>query len=104
MTDETGFPAEIEARHEDRFRLNDAEAAFRVPPARGSVLVRDLSTGGFATEWHYPLLPDDRVWITLPGLESRPATVVWAESFAIGCRFDSPLHAAVLGNLVARFG
>lgn len=41
----------------------------------------------------------DVLWVTLPGLEPRRASVVWNNRFEAGCVFAEPLHPAVLDQL-----
>lgn len=40
------------------------------------------------------------VWITLPGIEARPAIVDWTSGFTAGLRFEAPLHPAVLDAIL----
>lgn len=41
------------------------------------------------------------VWITLPGLEARSATVVSSENFMTQLRFTEPFHPAVIDAFLA---
>lgn len=45
------------------------------------------------------LLRGQRIWLTLPELRPLIATVVWTSGAKVGCRFDVPLHEAVLHRL-----
>lgn len=65
-----------------------------------TIKLHDLSSQGFRTDWPYKLVPGDRVWLKLPGLESLPAKVAWELDFMIGCKFDVQLHSAVFGRIV----
>ena len=59
----------------------------------------DLSCEGFRLAW----LPDCAVgrdlWVRIPGIEARQATVRWRDDRGVGCQFTRPLHEAVIGFL-----
>jgi len=59
----------------------------------------DLSCEGFRLAW----LPDCAVgktlWVRIPGIEARLATVRWRDDRGVGCQFDRPLHQAVIDFL-----
>ena len=59
----------------------------------------DLSCRGFRLAW----LPDcpigRQLWVRIPGLEARPATIRWRDNRGVGCEFDRPLHEAVIDFL-----
>jgi hypothetical protein len=61
-----------------------------------SVTVVDLSTDGCGIEATCHLETGARVWLKLPGLESWPARIAWAEEGRGGLQFDRPLHDAVV--------
>lgn len=63
--------------------------------------VADLSESGFRVESHYVIPMGAQVWLTLPGLAAIPATVAWSSGNSLGCRFDTPLHPAVLDRVIA---
>jgi hypothetical protein len=65
------------------------------------VRLLDLSRHGFRTEWPYRLERGRRIWLKIPGLEAMPATVAWEANYTVGCKFDAPLHAAVLARIVS---
>jgi hypothetical protein len=66
-------------------------------PSSG-VTVTDLSTHGCGIEIDSHVAVGARVWIKLPGLESWPARVIWAQDSRAGLEFDRPLHPAVVGR------
>ena len=68
-----------------------------------SIVVVDLSTHGCGFEADCHLETGARVWLKLPGLESWPATIAWAEVGRGGLHFDRPLHDAVVERY-ARMG
>ena len=63
--------------------------------------VADLSESGFRVESHYLIPMGAQVWLTLPGLAAIPATVAWSSGHSLGCRFETPLHPAVLERVIA---
>jgi PilZ domain len=67
-----------------------------------SVQIMDLSTHGFRIETHLDLHEGADVWLRLPGLESCHATVAWVRGYVAGCKFERPLHPAVLEMIVAK--
>ena len=69
-----------------------------------SANVADLSESGFRVESHYAIPMGAQVWLTLPGLAAVPAIVAWSSGHSLGCRFESPLHPAVLDRVIAASG
>ena len=67
-----------------------------------SIEILDLSVSGFRASTHLDLEPGADVWLRLPGLEPYQATVAWAKGNYVGCKFERPLHPAVLEMIVAR--
>lgn len=66
------------------------------------VNLMDLSTAGFRIETFGGINVGIPVWITLPGLSSIEAQVVWARGDQVGCEFHTPLHPSVLEAVVRR--
>jgi hypothetical protein len=62
------------------------------------VTITDLSVGGCGIALNHELDAGARVWIRLPGLENRPARVMWANGERAGLAFDQPLHPAVVAR------
>ncbi len=60
------------------------------------VIVVDLSTDGCGIEVAGHCEVGARVWLKLPGLESWPSRIVWAQGDRAGLSFDRPLHQAVV--------
>jgi hypothetical protein len=62
----------------------------------------DLSCSGFRIAW----LPNGGVgrplWVRIPGLEARPATIRWRDLGGVGCQFERPLDSAVVDHLTRR--
>jgi hypothetical protein len=59
----------------------------------------DLSCDGFRLAWLPDCAAGKELWVRLPGLEARQATVRWRDDRGVGCRFARPLHAAVIDFL-----
>lgn len=86
-----------------RLSVDLRDARLRESGERGAaVVVEDLSCKGFKTEWPYQMQVGERVWLTLPGLEAKAATVRWTRAYKIGCQFEQEMHAAVFDHLVRR--
>jgi len=81
----------------------EVSAGLRQRGAAGvSVQVMDLSTHGFRVMTHLELAEGSDVWLRLPGLEACHATVAWTKGNYVGCRFERPLHPAVLDMIVRK--
>ena len=107
MSDTPPVDADLQApggkRLAPRVKVNLGGANLREPGARRApAVVQDLSTHGFRTDWPYKLEVGDLVWLTLPGLEARAATVAWVNGFEVGCKFETPLHPAVFDGVIAK--
>nr|MDQ3077917.1 PilZ domain-containing protein [Pseudomonadota bacterium] len=46
--------------------------------------------------------PGDRLWLSLPGIESLEAAVCWVDNFVAGVEFVRPLHPSVFEMLTQR--
>lgn len=66
-------------------------------------VVRDLSLSGFSATAVSRIHPGTRCWLTMPGMESLPAKVVWWDNGLIGCAFENLLSPIILDNIVARW-
>lgn len=60
----------------------------------------DLSCHGVRLQAMERLRIGEPLWITLPGLTPRRATVKWADRFDFGCEFDEVLHPAVFERIL----
>lgn len=65
----------------------------KLPPELIHVL--DISAAGCGFRSRWPFAGGTRVWLSLPGLETWAATVVWYEDGRGGLHFDNPLHPLV---------
>ncbi len=64
-------------------------------PAR-RVDILDISESGFLIDSPIEMSVGERVWLSLPGLQSIPAKVARVDGLKTGCAFDQPIHEAVL--------
>ena len=65
--------------------------------------VNDLSLSGFSATAITRMHPGSVCWLSLPGLESLQAEVIWWENGMAGCAFVNLLSPIVHDNLLARF-
>ncbi len=95
-------PGGFEQRDDDR-RSVSATISFRQPGRKGNMVsLRDVSaTGCRFTSYAHPVI-GQRIWISLPGLESLTATVRWVAGNDCGCEFERALYPAVLDSIVQR--
>lgn len=75
-------------------------ATYRRGVLRAKVTLSDLTCRSARIDSMETLRPGMLVWITLPGLEARPATVAWTSGFTAGLHFEAPLHPAVLDAIL----
>ncbi len=66
-------------------------------------VVHDLSISGFSAAAVSRMHPGQLCWITLPGLESLQAEVVWWENSIAGCAFTQLLSPIVHDNILQQF-
>ena len=65
--------------------------------------VLDLSLGGFSAACVNRMHPGSLCWLTLPGLESLQAEVVWWQDNLVGCAFANLLSPIVHDSILARY-
>ena len=79
-------------------------AQLRASGARSfHTVVNDLSLSGFSATAITRMYPGSVCWLTLPGLESLQAEVVWWENNLTGCAFANLLSPIVHDNILARY-
>lgn len=66
-------------------------------------VVHDLSISGFSAAAISRMREGQLCWITLPGLESLQAEVVWWDNSIVGCAFADLLSPIVHDNILARY-
>ena len=66
-------------------------------------VVHDLSISGFSAAALNRMHEGQVCWLTLPGLESLQAQVVWWENCLVGCAFTELLSPIVHDNILGRY-
>lgn len=66
-------------------------------------VVHDLSISGFSAAAINRMHEGQICWLTLPGLESLQAQVVWWENCVAGCAFAELLSPIVHDNILQRY-
>jgi hypothetical protein len=75
-------------------------ASYRRGVLRAKVTLSDLTCLSARIDSMETLQCGMTVWITIPGLEARQASVAWTSGFTAGLRFEAPLHPAILDALL----
>ncbi len=79
-------------------------AQLRVSGMRSfQTVVHDLSLSGFSATAVTRMHSGALCWLSLPGLESLQAEVVWWENGLTGCAFSNLLSPIVHDNILARY-
>jgi hypothetical protein len=79
-------------------------ASLRASGAKSfSTTVNDLSLSGFSAVSLNKMFPGSLCWLTLPGLESLQAEVVWWQNSLVGCAFQNLLSPIVHDNILTRY-
>jgi len=79
-------------------------AQLRMSGERGfQTVVQDLSLSGFSATAVNRMHPGTVCWLTLPGLESLQAEVVWWQDSQCGCAFAKLLSPIVHDAILTRF-
>jgi hypothetical protein len=94
---QTDMRASVPRRSERR--AISAKVLYRRSTVRMAGVTLDLSRHGVRLAAMERMRIGEVLWITLPGLPPRRATVKWADRFDIGCEFDDALHPAVFDRI-----
>jgi hypothetical protein len=79
-------------------------ASLRPSGSRGfQTVVQDLSLAGFSAMAINRMYPGTLCWLSIPGLQSLEAEVIWWNNSLVGCAFHQLLSPVVHDNLVARW-
>ena len=79
-------------------------ASLRASGGKGfRTVVHDLSLSGFSAAAVNRLHPGTICWLSLPGLESLQAEVIWWNNSIVGCAFAQMMSPVVHENIVSRF-
>jgi hypothetical protein len=101
------FDAEIGRDAERRSDPRDAvDFSGRITTAsewRAMCRIVDLSRNGARLTTYTPLESGSTIWLRLPGMEQRAATVVWIRELTAGCTFHAPLDDGELTTLSAAY-
>lgn len=81
-----------DGRKAERRIVNIAAALREEGAKRATVVVIDISTGGFKAQTPEPLENGAEVWLKLPGFEAKRSRVIWSRGEEAGCEFEAPLH------------
>jgi PilZ domain len=101
-----GEDAYVLAAQEDRSAPRtklSIPALLRPSGSKGFQTVQDLSLSGFSAVVVNRMHLGTLCWLTLPGLESQQAEVIWWDSGLAGCAFHQLLSPIVHDNLLARW-
>ncbi len=71
---------------------------------RAACRVVDLSRNGARLTIYSPLAIGATIWMRLPGIDQRAATVKWVDGLTAGCAFHDPLPDNDIATLVAAYG
>lgn len=92
-----------EDRSAPRTRIS-IPASLRPSGSKGfQTVVQDLSLSGFSAMAINRLHVGNLCWLSLPGLESLQAEVIWWNNGLVGCAFSQLLSPIVHDNLIARW-
>jgi hypothetical protein len=79
-------------------------ATLRASGSKGfQTSVNDLSLSGFSAMAINRMHTGTVCWLTLPGLESLQAEVIWWNNGLVGCAFNQLLSPIVHDNILARW-
>jgi hypothetical protein len=48
------------------------------------------------------VLDDDKIWISLPGIEALQGRICWVKDWVAGVEFEHPIHEAVFEMIQER--
>ncbi len=95
--------ASQEDRSAPRTRIS-IPATLRPSGSKGfQTSVNDLSLSGFSAMAINRMHTGTVCWLTLPGLESLQAEVIWWNNGLVGCAFNQLLSPIVHDNILARW-
>ena len=66
-------------------------------------VIHDLSLSGFSAMAINRLHIGGVCWLTMPGMESMQAQVIWWENGMVGCAFQQLLSPIILDNIIDRW-
>lgn len=79
-------------------------ASLRPSGSKGyQTVINDLSLSGFSAASLNRMHVGTICWLTIPGLESMQAQVIWWEDGQVGCAFDKLISPIVHDNILSRW-
>ena len=90
-----------DGRKAERRIVNLAAALREEGAKKASILVLDLSIGGFKAQVEDSFEEGSEVWLKVPGFEAKRSRVKWIRGNEAGCEFETPLHQRDLDLMVA---
>lgn len=93
-----------ENRSAPRRRANQMAALRQKKLQPEMIQLVDISPSGCGFRSRWPFVNGTRVWLSLPGLETWPATIAWYEDGRGGLQFESPLHPLVAERYASDIG
>lgn len=96
--------SEPRSNHDDRCERRSGVglgARLRQHGAPGHPIdILDVSSRGFKAERCEPFRAGTYAWLTVPGMGTYNARIVWIDSFRLGCEFVTPLDEEVLAGII----
>ena len=89
------MPINAKGRRTERVAMRADVDFRRAGENRYRVNILDFSSTGCRLELPERVLPNEIIWISLPGLETLQARVAWVNDWISGVEFSKPLHQAV---------
>ena len=84
-----------ENRSAPRRRANQMAAIRQKKLQPEMIQLVDISSSGCGFRSRWPFTVGSRVWLSLPGLETWPATIAWYDEGRGGLQFENPLHPLI---------
>ncbi|HKX80442.1 MAG TPA: PilZ domain-containing protein [Novosphingobium sp.] len=106
MVEHGGDSYAVAAQEDRSARRTEISIPAMIRPSGGrrfQTVVHDLSLSGFSAMSISRLHEGTLCWLTIPGLESMQARVVWWEASMVGCAFDKLLSPLILEATIERW-
>ena len=91
-------------RRSERVALEGEISLRRSFDTKYRVNILDFSPHGCRVELVERVQVGDRLWISLPGIETIEAVACWVDNFIAGVEFVQPLHPSVFAMIAGRMG
>ena len=95
-------PASQDRRGQKRSQARASVGFRQRGKTRISSRLLDLTTSGCKIRLSQSVKAGERVWVTLPTLESWSAQIAWVDDGHAGLEFEQPLHPAVADMVIKR--